>query len=188
MSEENKEVSTSAEKKDEVLEEIREGTYKVGSVGEEEEESTEDIDEGRLLTGQKYETPKDVDKFIDTAKGEIVDKSQLSEFDVIKAVAKQTGTEIRNPRSGCKKCYGRGFIGRDYTTKAPIPCSCIYPPKTPAQKLEEIRQDVKNSPVKFNRKMFKQLKKLIKAERKLIKKQKLLEEQRLKKIDEEYKS
>lgn len=170
--------------KNEVLEEIREGTYNVGDVGEEEEEETEEVEDGRLFTGQNYQAPADVDKFVDTSKGELVDKSKLTEFDVIKAVAKQTGTEIRNPRSGCKHCYGRGWIGKDYKTGAPVPCRCIYPPKTHDQKMQEAHTDQKNAPMVFNKKTFKQLKKLIKSEKKLIRKQKIEEETRLKQIEE----
>jgi hypothetical protein len=175
--------TTSATPKDEVLEEIREGTYNVGDVGEEEEESTEEVEDGRLLTGQKYEAPTDKDKFIDTAKGELIDKSKLTDWDVIKAVAKQTNTEIRNPRSGCKHCYGRGYIGWDSVTKAPVPCRCIYPPKTEDQLMQEAHIDQKNAPKVFNKKTYKQLKKLIKAEKKLISKQKFAEEVRLKEIE-----
>jgi len=175
--------TTSATPKDEVLEEIREGTYNVGDVGEEEEESTEEVEDGRLLTGQKYEAPVDKDKFVDTTKGELVDKSKLTDWDVIKAVAKQTNTEIRNPKSGCKHCYGRGYIGWDHKTKAPIPCRCIHPPKTPDQLMQEARTDQKNAQMVFNKKTYKQLKKLIKSEKKLVQKQKIVEEARLKEIE-----
>ena len=178
QSDENKE-----EIKDEVGDEIREATYNVGDVGEAEEENTDDVEDGRLLTGQNYETPKDVDKFIDTSKGEIVDKSKLTEFDVIKAIAKQTGTEIRNPRSGCKHCYGRGWIGKDWVTKAPIPCSCIYPHKTPDQLLKESQSDRKNMPSQMTRKDIKKIKKLIKAEKNVIRKQGAEEKERLKDIE-----
>jgi hypothetical protein len=175
------------EKKEEpitdLLTEIRQASYNPDDIDVNEEEDNEDVEDGRLLTGQKYETPKDVDKFIDTAKGELIDKSKLSDWDVIKAVAKQTGTEIRNPRGGCKKCYGRGYIGWDSVTKAPIPCHCIYPPKTPDRKMQEQNQDKKNQPVSLNRKTIKKLRKLIKSEKKLIKQQKMEEELRLQKIE-----
>ena len=181
----NEEVNqTVAPEKNELLDEIRDATYNVGDVGESEEEDDIDaFDDGRLLTGQKYKEPEEKDKFIDTAKGELVDKTSLTDFDVIKAVAKQNNVEVRNPRSGCKKCYGRGFIGKDYVTKAPIPCSCIYPVKTEDQKLKDYNQDQKNMPVKFNRKMLTQLKKLVKTEKKLANRQKIAEEQRLSKIE-----
>lgn len=171
--------STSAGNKDDIFTEIYKNTYRIDE-GNEEEEDTEEVEEGRLLTDQKYEIPKDEDKFIDTAKGEFIDKSKLTPFDVIRAVAKQTGTKIKNPRSGCKHCYGRGYIGWDYKTKAPIPCNCIYPPKTPDQKLQDNKEQTS---IYLTRKTIKQLKKLIKMEKKLIKKQRELEEKRLKNIE-----
>jgi len=177
-------VETKQTPKDDILDEIQAGSYCVGTVGEEEESDTDDsFEDGRLLTGQKYENPKDVDKFIDTSKGELIDKGKLSEFDVIKAIAKQTGIEIKKPNSGCKHCYGRGWIGKDYITKAPIPCNCIYPPKTHAQKIVEATTNGKKEMPKMNRKTIKQLRKLIKTEKKMVKKQKMQEENRLQKLE-----
>jgi len=174
------------EKEDNLLDEIRDGTYKVGTVGEEEEvddEEDEEFEEGRLLTDQKHEAPKDVDKFIDTAKGELVEKEKLTEWDVIKAVAKQNNVQLRNPNSGCKHCYGRGWIGKDSVTKAPIPCTCINIPKSPAEKMAEAQYDNKKNMPKMNRKSLKQLKRLIKSEKKKMRKQQMEEEQRLKKME-----
>lgn len=74
---------------------------------------------------QQYEV-NDVEEFIDTETGTIVDKEKLTPLDAIKAVAKKLGQIVKNPRSGCRKCYGRGYIGRDSKTKMPIPCNCIY--------------------------------------------------------------
>jgi hypothetical protein len=166
--------------------EIKEGTYNVGDVGEEEEENSDDIIDGKILTDQNYETPKDVDKFIDTSKGELVDKANLTDFDMIKAIAKQNNLEIRNPRKGCKHCYGRGFVGRDSKTKQPIPCSCIYLPKTPNQLAEEKMKDEKNgtTPEK-KRHMYKQLRKLIKSEKKKLREQKLEERFDEKNVEQE---
>lgn len=32
---------------------------------------------------------------------------------------------IKNPSSSCKKCYGRGHIGRDAQNYGFIPCMCV---------------------------------------------------------------
>lgn len=53
--------------------------------------------------------------------------TDISPFDVIKSLAEKLGQIITDPKSNCKKCNGRGYIGRDYNSKAPIPCPCIYP-------------------------------------------------------------
>ena len=150
---------------------------------EDEEDEEDDVEAGRLLTNQNYQAPTDEDKFIDTSKGEVIDKSKLTEFDVIKAVAKQTGTEIRNPRSGCKHCYGRGWVGKDFASQSPIPCSCIYPPKTQAQKIKDQSIDARNKPVTMNSKTIKKIKQLIKAEKKTILKQAAEEKSRLKTVE-----
>ena len=50
----------------------------------------------------------------------------ITPMDVIRKLADKIGHEIKEPKSDCKKCYGRGYIGRDSKTKAPIPCSCIF--------------------------------------------------------------
>jgi len=59
----------------------------------------------------------------------VVTKEELgiTPFDVIKAHAEQLGQEIVDPAPSCKHCMGRGYTGRDATTKAPIPCKCIQP-------------------------------------------------------------
>ena len=31
------------------------------------------------------------------------------------------------PKSGCKKCYGRGYIGFDPKTNSTLPCKKCYP-------------------------------------------------------------
>ena len=168
---------------EEINNEIQEASYTIEDEDNNDSDDEQEVETGRLLTGQNYELPELADKFIDTSKGELIDKSKLSDFDVIKAVAKQKGVAIRNPRSGCKKCYGRGYIGWDNKTKAPIPCNCIYPAKTEDQKMQEHNIDKKNAPVNFNRKTYKQLRKLIKAEKKMVNKQKREEENRLKQIE-----
>ena len=33
----------------------------------------------------------------------------------------------RPPKDNCKKCYGRGYTGRDVTTDTLIPCYKCYP-------------------------------------------------------------
>ena len=54
-------------------------------------------------------------------------KVTLEPFQVIKGLAKTLGQNINDPKPSCKLCYGRGYIGRDSGTQAPIPCNCIFP-------------------------------------------------------------
>jgi hypothetical protein len=63
-----------------------------------------------------------------------VDKQNiaLTPFQVIKGLANTLGQTINDPIPSCKQCYGRGYTGRDATTKAPIPCQCIFPKENKA--------------------------------------------------------
>lgn len=115
---------------------------------------------------QQYDLPEVEDKFLDTGKGEVIDKSDLTPFDIIKSVAQQTDNEIHDPKKGCKHCYGRGYVGIDTTTKSPVPCSCIFPAKTDNQKMQEALYDGqkyfkpnRNQRRKMQRFLKKQLKK-----------------------------
>ena len=83
--------------------------------------------------------------------GKILTKedAEITPFGVIKAMAEKLGQTINDPKTGCKKCMGRGYIGRDSATKSPIPCTCIYP-------------DFNNQ---NNRRAFEQTRKLTRAER-----------------------
>ena len=53
-------------------------------------------------------------------------QAPVTPFDVIKKHAEMLGQDINDPKPNCKDCYGRGYIGRDSVTKAPIPCRCIH--------------------------------------------------------------
>lgn len=108
-----------------------------------------------LLFNQQYELPEDRDGFVDDSTGEVTEKKDLTGFDVIKAVAKQLGQTIQDPKSNCKKCYGRGFTARDAKTKSPIPCNCIYPPKTLEEKAKD--QRIANKFVDLSRKQKRKL-------------------------------
>lgn len=72
----------------------------------------------------------------DTTTGEIRDH-KLTPWEIILEFAKATNTIIKDPRSGCKHCYGRGYSGIMSKTKQPIPCNCIFPVKSKVQKIQE---------------------------------------------------
>lgn len=118
---------------------------------EEQDEQQSTFGDSGLLYGEKYDVPEKKEEFLDTTKTQIVDKKDLTDWDVIKALAKQLGTQIREPRKGCKKCYGRGWTARDSATKSPIPCNCIYPPRSPDEKAKEDMYDSNRLAAKPNR-------------------------------------
>ena len=73
---------------------------------------------------QQYSPIEPIDVMFD---GEtVIDKEQITPFDVIKRVSEATGQKINNPNKNCKKCYGRGYIGRDFSCGSPVPCECIF--------------------------------------------------------------
>ena len=49
---------------------------------------------------------------------------------VIKESAKQMGIILQQPKSNCKHCHGRGYIGLRHENGEPIPCRCIFPKTT----------------------------------------------------------
>jgi len=87
--------------------------------------------------GQKYDDPQAVDKFVDVKQGTVVEKENIPKIEVIRAIAKKYGIEIDNPRPGCHHCHGLGYIGLDYKTKAPVPCSCLYRSRDVKQKHQD---------------------------------------------------
>lgn len=46
---------------------------------------------------------------------------------IMKAAAEGMGFALQDPNPLCKKCYGRGYLGRKVDTGEPIPCTCIFP-------------------------------------------------------------
>lgn len=55
------------------------------------------------------------------------DIDNLKPLEIIERTAKIAGLETRKPKSNCKKCFGRGYIGFEVKTNVPIACKCIYP-------------------------------------------------------------
>lgn len=117
------------------------------------------------LYHEQHTRPSEVSTFVDVTKGSVIDKSELSHFDVIKAIASKTGMAIRDPKSSCKKCYGRGYIGIDILSKSPIACNCIYPPKTQNEKESEKYIEDNNFNV-LSRRVKRNLKAIMKRDKK----------------------
>jgi len=109
-----------------------------------------DSSEG-LLTGAKYESPDTADKFVDTKDGKVIDKENLTPFQIIKSIAKQNNHEIKDPAEGCKKCYGRGYEGMDSETQMPIPCRCLFRGKSEKEREMDLMYDSKNNQGKIVR-------------------------------------
>ena len=77
---------------------------------------------------QEYNPIKKQEVFVDETNAIVTEEELgITPLDVIRKVAESIGQELCDPNPGCKKCAGRGYIGRNAETKAPIPCSCIQP-------------------------------------------------------------
>ena len=50
---------------------------------------------------------------------------------IMKLAAEGMGFELKDPKPNCKKCHGRGYLGRKADTGEPIPCTCIFPKDKP---------------------------------------------------------
>lgn len=127
--------------------------------------SEDDYDTGSgLLTKAHYDAPESADKFVDTKDGQVVDKKDLTPMQIIKTIAEQNGTKIKDPNPSCKHCFGRGFDGKDSKTQMPIPCSCLFRGKTEEQKNAEAMYDSKNLNQKMNHDQRRRMSKAIAAQ------------------------
>jgi hypothetical protein len=115
-------------------------------------DSPNDATESLNMYSSQYNLPDQKESYVDIVKGEVVDKKDLSPYDMIKVVAQQNNVKLRGPQKGCKHCYGRGYVGFDAHNNQPIPCGCIYFPKSPKEKEMERMNDSKKYGVKLSRK------------------------------------
>jgi len=75
----------------------------------------------------EYEVPEERVEYLDQNSKEIVDKKNLNPYQIIKVIAQKNGINIKEPKKGCRKCGGRGWLGRSATTGEPFACGCIFP-------------------------------------------------------------
>lgn len=97
----------------------------------------DEYESGGLFTGAKYDTPDDADAFVETGEGKIIKREDMTPFEIIKSIAKENGTELKDPKKDCKYCYERGYEGFETITKMPVPCRCLFRGKTEKEKEAE---------------------------------------------------
>jgi hypothetical protein len=56
-----------------------------------------------------------------------VNLREMDPLKVIKAAAEGIGLILNDPKPNCKKCHGRGYLGRHADTGEPVACSCLFP-------------------------------------------------------------
>lgn len=66
------------------------------------------------------------------------DIKTMDPFVVIVEAARAMGIEIQKPKPNCKKCHGRGYIGRHAESGEPIACTCIFPKQKFDREIGEI--------------------------------------------------
>lgn len=118
-----------------------EGVEELEPVPEDDEEQLDDGEEDRQFDdyneGYKVEGQT---AYVDEEKGEVVDRSDLTPWEMIESLASQLGVKLLDPKDNCKDCHGRGYTGIHCDTKTPIPCMCIFPPEAKEKQKEMAAQ------------------------------------------------
>jgi len=61
------------------------------------------------------------------AEEEMINLREADPMVIMRAAAEGMGIILNDPKPNCKKCYGRGYLGRKSDTGEPLPCTCIFP-------------------------------------------------------------
>jgi len=136
----------------------------------------DEYESGGLFTDAKYDTPDDADAFVETGEGKVIKREDMTPFEIIKSIAKENGTELKDPKESCRYCYGRGYEGLESVTKSPVPCRCLFRGKTKKEKESESAYDSGKINRKITRSqkraMARMLKKNFEIQRKIEKRRK----------------
>ena len=65
--------------------------------------------------------------FLPTDEAKATDIRNMEPLEAIKAAAEGIGLILNDQKPNCKKCHGRGYIGRHAGTGEPIACNCLFP-------------------------------------------------------------
>ena len=55
------------------------------------------------------------------------DLQNVNAMKVIRRAAEAMGILLNDPKPNCKKCHGRGYLGRHVDSGEPVPCPCLFP-------------------------------------------------------------
>jgi len=130
----------------------------------------DEFESSGLLTDSKYEVPETSESFIDTGEGKIINKDEMTPFQIIKSLAQQNNQEVKDPKKNCKYCHERGYEGLDAKTKMPIPCRCLFRGKSENEKMEESLYDSEKNQHRISREQKRRMSKFFTKQMKLIKK------------------
>ena len=65
--------------------------------------------------------------FVPTDEAKAADIRNMDPLEAIKAAAEGICLILNDPKPNCKKCHGRGYLGRHADTGEPVACSCLFP-------------------------------------------------------------
>lgn len=117
---------------------IQEDVELIGTTPLYEEEDGDELVATSLPSSRDYTIPDFKGGLVNPTTNVVEEEKPLTAWEVIQQMASVTGAVLKDsPNTGCKKCFGRGYVGRDTKTKAPIPCSCIFVASSPMQKAQE---------------------------------------------------
>jgi len=88
---------------------------------------------------KKYKIDKKM-AYIDEEKGEVVDRSNLTPWEMIQSLSREMGANLKDPKKGCRSCHGRGYIGIHADTHTPIPCLCLFDEEAKKKQKEMMAQ------------------------------------------------
>ena len=77
----------------------------------------------------KVDSVKDLEAALQ-ADEDLIDLKTADPMMIMKLAAEGMGIVLNDPKPNCKKCHGRGYLGRKADTGEPITCTCIYPKET----------------------------------------------------------
>jgi len=121
-----------------------------------------------MIDQEQYKLPESETVYVDTDNNEVVKSDEITPWIAIKAIAEKMGTPIREPRSNCSHCYGRGYVGfrpkktktknKNVSTlsKEPVPCQCIF---TEEQKEKDVPLVMNRKQKRLMEKKFRLMKK-----------------------------
>lgn len=82
------------------------------------------VDEKNVETPNTAEAEE---KEEETLKVDFEALAKIPPMAIFRAMAKERGIPLRDPKRNCPQCHGTGCRGRKPGTHEPIPCNCIMP-------------------------------------------------------------
>lgn len=86
----------------------------------------------------------DMTEVLPANENKTVDLKSMDPWVIIVESARAAGITINKPKENCKRCHGRGYIGRHADTGEPIACNCIFPKEALDREMGQIQYRPRN--------------------------------------------